>query len=587
MSWTKINESTRSLIFSVAVLGLAGTGLWFGAQHNKAEANTAATTAITAPAATFAADPGSLGAIPDGTGGPQVPGTPRNVTFTVAGLSSAPTNVEVSMTFGAPVHSWVGDIVATLIAPNGASHVIFGNTVATTATSFGDSSDLAGPYNFKDSAAGTNWWTAAGTAGAAVAIPSGDYRSTQSGPVANPAPVTTITTAFSGVTNPSGTWTLRLTDGGAGDTGAVSAASLTIDAGTVAPVTDANMDVNGDGRTDFVVARATDTPLTEATSTGSTPIGKGVYTIRERLAKDREAAKASNESNLAPAITWYSSVNGSGATSIGQIGDAATDFLVPEDYDGDGKDDLAVWRPGAPTIAAFYIFQSSNNTVRTDAFGQTGDDPAVVGDYDGDGKADPATFRCPALGAGDGQCFFFYRGSLTPTVINYVPWGFGEDGDFFANPGDFDGDGKYDFCLQRSNPAAPASGQFVLLKSQGFGVEFVSWGTSSDFIIPGDYDGDGRSDFCVRRTVSGARHHFILERDGGGTGASPIVWGITGDVSAPGDYDGDGKQDVAVWRPNADPTQNFFYVRRSSDSALQAFEWGQNNDAVPAGWYVH
>nr|HQU86050.1 hypothetical protein [Pyrinomonadaceae bacterium] len=316
-------------------------------------------------------------------------------------------------------------------------------------------------------------------------------------------------------------------------------------------------------------------------------------TVRERLAKDREiAAKGvTNTENLAPNIVWYSAVNGSGATSVAALGDAATDFLVPNDYDGDKKTDLAVWRPGAPFTAAFYILQSTNNTLRTDVFGQTGDDPAITGDYDGDGKADTATFRCPAFGAGDGQCFFFYRPSnpaTTPAGIWVVPWGFGEDGDFFVNPGDFDGDGKNDFCIQRANPDSPTSGQFVLLKSNGLTTEFVNWGSSSDFIIPGDYDADGKSDFCVRRTISGVRQHFILERDGGGTGPlSPIPWGITSDISAPGDYDGDGKQDLAVWRPNVDAAANFFYVLRSSDSQIQAYEWGQQNDIPPASWYVH
>jgi hypothetical protein len=125
------------------------------------------------------------------------------------------------------------------------------------------------------------------------------------------------------------------------------------------------------------------------------------------------------------------------------------------------------------------------------------------------------------------------------------------------------------------------------------GAEYINWGLSSDIILPGDYDGDGSSDFCVRRTnASNQREHFILERDGGGTGASPIIWGIAGDTSTPGDYDGDAKQDIAIWRPNsADPTANFFWVRKSSDGGLMQIEWGQcptgNCDYAVANWYVH
>jgi spore coat protein A len=293
---------------------------------------------------------------------------------------------------------------------------------------------------------------------------------------------------------------------------------------------------------------------------------------------------------LTPPIYWYTSVNGSGAVSIQQWGDAATDFIVTGDFDGDGKSDLTVWREAPATQAAFYIFQSSTNTVRAELFGQTGDDPAVIGDYDGDGKADPAVFRCPPVASPAAQCYFYYRGSVANPggITTYVPWGFGNDGGLFPLVGDFDGDGKNDYCLQRTNPSIAGKGQFVLLKSNGFGVEYIDWGNDTDFLIPGDYDGDGKSDFCVRRTVGGARQHWILTRTGA---QSMVTWGITGDVSVPGDYDGDGKTDVAVWRPSTDANANFFYVLRSSDGALQAFEWGQcpagNCDFAVAGWAVH
>lgn len=302
---------------------------------------------------------------------------------------------------------------------------------------------------------------------------------------------------------------------------------------------DANVDMNGDGKSDYLITR-----------------------------------------NLNSLKTWWVSINGTNATSDGQFG-LANDIMTPEDFDGDGRDDLAVWRSGAPTVAGFYIYQSQTNTVRFEDFGQLNDDPRVVGDYDGDGKADPAVYRPAAPGQ---QSFFFYRGSLNNPnrVITFVPWGRGN-----LNPynGDFDGDGKNDFCL--FNFSLPSGrGQFQLLKSNGLGVEFIDWGLIGDTLVPGDFDGDGRSDFTVVRTQNGQRAWFILERDGGGTGASPILWGLTDDSLAPGDYDGDRKQDIAVWRGNADPTMNFFLIRRSSDLTLQSFEWGQANDTPAASWYV-
>lgn len=363
--------------------------------------------------------------------------------------------------------------------------------------------------------------------------------------------------------------------------------------GSVVPG-DANVDFNGDGKTDWVVARGTNTPgLTEADGLSQMSVAPYDPEVRLTPGTRARARKVGDSNLLAPPIYWYVKYNGAAGGSTGPLGDAATDFLTPEDFDGDGKDDPAVWTPGPPSVANFKIFQTSTNTIRTEIFGQEGDDPAIVGDYDGDNKADPAVFRCPAIGTGDGQCYFFYKGSNNNPGgnITFVPWGFGEDGDFFPLIGDFDGDGKFDYCIQRANPNSPSQGQFVLLKSQTLGVEFINWGLSSDFLIPGDYDGDGKWDFVVRRTVNGGRQNWVLLRTGA-TGMIP--WGITGDVSTPGDYDGDGKTDIAIWRPSTNPDQNYFWVLNSNGFTLTQFEWGQcpnplanDCDFPVAGWAVH
>ena len=346
----------------------------------------------------------------------------------------------------------------------------------------------------------------------------------------------------------------------------------------------ANVDFNGDGKSDFVVARGTNSPGPGEASAGMLSPNRGAAAYRERKSLERDQPT----SILAPPIYWYIWLNGTSTTGVVGFGDSATDFFTPADYDGDGKTDISVWRPGAPGSAAFYILQSSTNTAVVIPFGQNGDDSAIVGDYDGDGKADPAVYRCPPFGGPAGQCYFFYRGSLNNPSgnVTYVPWGFGVDGDFFVNTGDFDGDGKNDFCIQRVAPGSATQGQFVLLKTTG-GVEYINWGLATDFIIPGDYDGDGKSDFCVMRQSTN-NEHWVLTRTGT---TFMIPWGVPTDTETPGDYDGDGKQDVAIWRGSTDPTQNFFWIRRSSDGGLMRPEWGQCPvgacDYPVANWYVH
>ncbi|MBX3300376.1 MAG: VCBS repeat-containing protein [Acidobacteria bacterium] len=315
-----------------------------------------------------------------------------------------------------------------------------------------------------------------------------------------------------------------------------------------------NVDFNGDGKTDWSVAR-----------------------------------------NVSGQIYWFNCTNGvaePGCMSTTPFGLAASDLFTPSDFDGDGKTDIAVWRQAPATQAAFYILQSSTNTVRADFFGQDGDDPAIVADYTGDGKADPAVFRCPPASGSPAQCYFFYRassGAFNGQIV-FEPWGFGRVGDMFPLVGDFDGDGKGDFMLQTAGTGGQA--YFWLRTNTTNTISVTQFGTTTDFLIPGDYDGDGKADIMVRRTIGGARYHFARLSSNPAASTPPntglyAVFGITGDTSAPGDYNGDGRTDIAVWRANADPSQNYFYVLNSGSGSVTTFEWGSQNDFAVAGWAVH
>ena len=300
---------------------------------------------------------------------------------------------------------------------------------------------------------------------------------------------------------------------------------------TPTPTPDANVDFNGDGRSDYVVTR-----------------------------------------NISGLKNWFVSINGSGAFTGTQFG-ANTDVEVPEDYDGDRRDDIAVYRRGAQ--GAFYILQSSNNTFRAELFGFGTDDPKVTADYDGDNKADVAVYRTSA----GGQNFYYYKRSIDGVVIS-TPWGSGAA--VRPNVGDYDGDNRADFCVHINNGGG-GNGLFALLKSTG-GTEFVPFGIATDRLAPGDYDGDGKSDFTVVRSQGGSLLWYTLTRTNVFSG---VAWGIPTDIITPGDYDGDGKQDQSVWRSSANPSQSSFYTRRSTNGGLQAFAFGAGTDYPAANWYVH
>ena len=84
---------------------------------------------------------------------------------------------------------------------------------------------------------------------------------------------------------------------------------------------------------------------------------------------------------------WWINRSSSGVAAF-QFGTAG-DKPVPADYTGDGKTDVAIWRP---SNGNWLILRSENASFYGFPFGAAGDIPAP-GDYDGDGKADAAVFR--------------------------------------------------------------------------------------------------------------------------------------------------------------------------------------------------
>jgi spore coat protein A, manganese oxidase len=250
---------------------------------------------------------------------------------------------------------------------------------------------------------------------------------------------------------------------------------------------------------------------------------------------------------------------------------------VSEDFDGDGKDDVVVWRPGAATVATFYILQSATNTLRIVPFGQTGDDPSVVGDYDGDNIADIAVYRAGATAGA--QSTWFYRGSLNNPSggISFNPWGL--NGDLPA-PGDYDGDGRNDFVVQRG----PSPSTFWMRQTTA-GFANVSFGLATDVIIPGDYDGDGKTDIATARSAAGAIQWQW--RQSSNLAIQFRTFGLSAtDAIVQGDYDGDGKTDIAVWRPGAAGTGRFWMLATSSGASSE-FMFGSTGDASVATFNTH
>ena len=503
--------------------------------------------------------------------------TGRVVNFAVSGLAGPLASVELSVDL---THTYAGDVTATLVAPGGAARlVVFGRIGTGRGSTFGDGSNFGGTYVFSDLGRPDLLPALEAITDTAV-LASGTFRTISRGvpgrSTAGGCP-TSLRGAFAGLTpaQANGTWTLVLTDAFPSDTGSIGAATLTLDApspnifsngfepgaaafeanaplGIAAPahcINKVQADFTGDGLTDYALARANG--------------GSIDWVIRENLGNGNAAA-------METAFT---------------LGSAPGDFIDSLDLDGDRIADPAVWTPGPAGTARFRVRLSSRNgAVREVVFGQTGDEPTQGGDYDGDGIDDLAVFRTPPSGGPAGPLQVIYLRSSNG-AIGTVATGNGVNGGQFSISGfDYTGDGLADIVVQEPDTATPGNARFRFFNAlTGAQTTNFLFGLSTDFLIPGSHAGSAWADVTTSRTNAGSRDWRTRDSQTG-LEAPLVTFSVTGDSRIGGDYDGDGLSDHAFFRPTATPGPIGFQVRPStSPTTTWSVPFGQANDFAVAG----
>ena len=279
--------------------------------------------------------------------------------------------------------------------------------------------------------------------------------------------------------------------------------------------------VNGD-----TSASLTTPPTVATTAIASSPAG--TYPITPSGAADTDYA-----------ISYVS-----GTLTVTAAPTPTPPMSVVNDYDGDGKSDVAVYLASSGSYSIRY---SSGLQDQVIPFGVSGEGQSITapGDYDGDGKADLAVY-IPSQG------LFAYRPSGGgPDVSNQ--FGVSAANRTIPAPGDYFGTGKTDVAVYLAD-----SGSFVV-RNPGGGpdlvVPFGSPGDGKSIPVPGDFDGDGTTDLAVYLPEAGA---FGFRPSSGGPD-QVIGFGITGagqSIPIAGDFDGDGKADLAAYLPSQ---ANFAY----------------------------
>lgn len=259
--------------------------------------------------------------------------------------------------------------------------------------------------------------------------------------------------------------------------------------------------------------------------------------------------------------TWYA--NGS------RVGQAA-DIPLVGDFDSDGKEDLATYRPSTLT---WTVAMSSSGGLSF-AFGIDANSIPVTGDFDGPGATQYGLFDI-VNGVG------VWR--MTSALGSLQTFNFGLAGD---SPlvGDFLGLGYDQAAVYR-----PSTGQFLVYRKDTATFDVVATLPANQIPVPGYYDNLtyrslGQAYRMTPAVFDPATGVFTIARVAGSPYPNTVVF-AGGDIPVPGDYAGVGWDLPTVYRPST----GLFLVKwdqlqsNGADAVITNFSGAVGTAVVPVG----
>jgi hypothetical protein len=328
-------------------------------------------------------------------------------------------------------------------------------------------------------------------------------------------------------------------------------------------------DFNGDGNQDLAIANNTAIPATVSIRLGN---GAGGFTGTTNVQVGVPAGQPPAQTGVQPNHVVVGDFNGDGnqdfatanlgvgtvsirlgdgagnftgvtATSEVNIGgvDSTTVALAIGDFNGDGKQDLAVANTSAGNVRILIGDGLGAFTVPgTVTFGSA--QSVAVGDFNSDGKQDLIISGGTSVGIRLGDGLGGFSGSTNILIgANTQPRS--------LVIGDFNGDGKQDFAVTAAGVLGTDNRVFVRL-GDGLGnfsgTTVLTVGTNPRSIAIGDYNKDGKQDLAIAITNSNTVSIRLGDGAGGFSGSMDVPTGSRPLSVAAGDFNEDGTLDFAA-----------------------------------------